>query len=223
VSQKRGRLDRTDDTPGPWFCSLLFNTSEECKKQTHLISHTLPHLAVDVLNKPPTVGSEEKKRSRETEENCWVMILKVGPFEKWAHSVAFLNLWTEKTRGKMRRLERGLDLFHMYKNAYKLKLWAQPASRDACLQSFYHPPLPAETTLSNVASESNETFLEEGEMEVSEQKAIGMSLEEMQLVFAPAGPMDGTIVKQIKEVHQKLEASKRKQKRIKIKQEPVLV
>ena len=30
---------------GPWFVSLLFNTSEGPKKQTHLCAHTYPHHA----------------------------------------------------------------------------------------------------------------------------------------------------------------------------------
>jgi hypothetical protein len=108
--------------PGPWFCCLLFNTSTtKCKKQTHLIAHTLPHLAVDVLNKASPL--QEKS-------DCWVAILKIGPFEKWCDCVSFLQLWTNHTRGKLRRLERGMELFYAYHQQYQLRAWLQSKTRD---------------------------------------------------------------------------------------------
>jgi len=110
--------------PGPWFCSLLLNTSETSKKQTHLIAHTMPHLALDIFNKSKTDASY-----------CWVMLLKIGPFEKWSEAVAFLNLWTDKTRGKSRRLERGLELFSMYGHVHSLCLWGQTQTQEEILQN----------------------------------------------------------------------------------------
>jgi hypothetical protein len=109
--------------PGPWFCSLLLNTSETSKKQTHLIAHTMPHLAVDIFNKSKTDKSY-----------CWVILLKIGPFDVWSEAVAFLNLWTDKTRGKSRRLERGLELFSMYGNAHNLCLWGQTKTQAEILE-----------------------------------------------------------------------------------------
>jgi hypothetical protein len=46
---------------GPWFCSLFFNTStsEKCKKQTHIVAHTYPHLVLDAMNR-----KEGKRRCR---------------------------------------------------------------------------------------------------------------------------------------------------------------
>jgi hypothetical protein len=90
--------------PGPWFCTLLFNTG---KKKTHLIAHTLPHLALDALNR---------------EGGGWIIILKVGPFEHWTASVSFLALWTSHVNG---RLERGLELYMSYRTVYNLQLWAR--------------------------------------------------------------------------------------------------
>lgn len=98
---------------GPWFCCLLFNTAKKSKKKTHLIAHTLPHLALDVLN-----------QHDDDEPCCWIMLLKVGPFQHWAASVRFLDLWLPM-RGKKKRLERGLELYMCYRTAYSLHLWTQ--------------------------------------------------------------------------------------------------
>jgi len=110
---------------GPWFCSLFFNTSSECKKQTHLEAHTYPHLAEDALN-----------RGNTSDKECWVTILKVGPFEKWEHAVTFRDLWASHTRGKMFRLERGIHLYKQYKDAYNLKVWAQTENSTDALKRY---------------------------------------------------------------------------------------
>lgn len=106
---------------GPWFCALLFNTSEECKKQTHLLAHTLPHLAPDVLNKSES-------------DDCWVTIIKVGPFEVWDECVAYLNLWTLRTRGRLRRLERGIEIFRKYAKPLGLTFWYQNETRETIME-----------------------------------------------------------------------------------------
>ena len=179
---------------GPWFCSLIFNASQRSKKQTHLIAHTLPHLAVDILNKP---ASDDKKRSREEEEECWVMILKIGPFEQWQNAMAFLNLWTSKTRGKMRRLERGFELFNDYKDSYGLKLWAQQVDRETSLRNFYHPVGGSGGTTSNAP------ILIKDEFEQDEEPENQMTLEELKSIFS-VQRLDSVRVKTIKETHQKL-------------------
>jgi hypothetical protein len=128
---------------------------EDCKKQTHLIAHTMPHLAVDVLNKMP------KRKSKQT--NCWVMILKIGPFNVWSDAVSFLNLWTEKTRGKARRLERGLELYEMYRTEHDLQIWGQTHTREEMIEKYKEstlssgdvvqplPPPPAKRAKKNLA------------------------------------------------------------------------
>ena len=114
----------THTTPGgqgPWFVALLFNTSDDCKKQTHLVAHTHPHMAMDILNKPVT--SDRKKKERD--ENYWIIMMKVGPFDDWTKCVEYLHLWSNKIRGPMRRLERGLEIFSKYRLQLNLTMWAQ--------------------------------------------------------------------------------------------------
>lgn len=108
---------------GPWFCALLFNTAHDSKKQIHLIAHTLPHLACDMLN-----------RNGVNNTDCWVIVLKIGPFECWDTAVAFLTQWMSRKRGKQRRLERGLELFAQYSHPYNLMLWSQRLDQDAVRQ-----------------------------------------------------------------------------------------
>lgn len=105
---------------GPWFCTLLFNTSDECKKQTHLLAHTMPHLACDMLN-------------RTESDDCWVILIKVGPFQVWDDCVAYLNLWTSRTRGRIRRMERGIEIFKHYAPRLGLTFWYQPNNKETVL------------------------------------------------------------------------------------------
>lgn len=104
----------TPGSLGPWFCALFFNTSAESKKKTHLVAHTLPHVACDALN-----------RSGVTSGDRWIMILKVGPFAEWNAALAFLEQWMSRKRGKQRRLERGIELYAAYRERYGLVLWGQ--------------------------------------------------------------------------------------------------
>ncbi|MBX9635990.1 MAG: hypothetical protein K2Q45_00375 [Nitrosomonas sp.] len=109
----------------------------------------MPHLAVDVLN---TEKKRKRKRGNQADEEddeeakrdnastaaveCWIMILKIGPFNVWSDAVAFLNLWTGKTRGKARRLERGLELYEQYGKEYSLNLWGQSIDKSTALNVF---------------------------------------------------------------------------------------
>ncbi len=199
---------------GPWFCSLLFNCSRKAKKQTHLVAHTLPHLAIDYLNKPTSLAptaSEEKKRVRQDDEECWVMILKIGPFEKLTNAVAFLNLWMSKTRGKMRRLERGIELYNDYKDAYKLKMWVQQTNRDECLKHFYNPAAPPQS-----GAAAAEPFFMLEDVEDEECAENQMSLDALKRIFCTE-TLDGINVSSIKNTHQKLTASVKKKKKKKQK------
>lgn len=99
---------------GPWFCALFFNTSTDSKKQTHLIAHTLPHLACDMLNRNGAASGDS-----------WIIMLKIGPFSDWNVAIAFLEQWMSRKRGKQRRLERGVELFALYRQQYGLVLWSQ--------------------------------------------------------------------------------------------------
>lgn len=108
---------------GPWFVALLFNTSDECKKQTHLVAHTFPHLATDILNK----SSKDNK-------SYWIVMAKVGPFENWSQCVMYLNMWTFKTRGRKKRLERGIELWRELGMKMNLTMWTQTSERDEVLE-----------------------------------------------------------------------------------------
>jgi len=120
---------------GPWFCTLYFNASQskKCKKQTFIIACSMPHLALDALN----VGSAELRASRQADGECWVMILKIGPFERWNDAQRFMAAWTAQTRGKGRRIDRGMELFHSYRERYKLQAWGQFRTRNECVDAFF--------------------------------------------------------------------------------------
>lgn len=115
--------------PGPWFCALYFNLADSkgTKKQTDLRVHTYPLLFERVMNGPKaaSVGSQG-----------WVIIMMVGHFERWEDAVAYHTLWASQTRGKFRRIQRGLDLFHEYAEQYKLRLWAQPLKRNEAIKAW---------------------------------------------------------------------------------------
>ncbi len=74
---------------GPWFAALLLNVSSGSKKQTHLVGHTFPQLAEDVLNKTSGKGKAQ-----------WVMVNKVGPFQEWSQCLGYLNEWAKQVRGQ---------------------------------------------------------------------------------------------------------------------------
>lgn len=120
---------------GPWFVCLLFNTSEKSKKQTHLLAHTHPHLIVEYLNK----GSANKNNE---DANCWVIIIKVGPFTNWQQCVAYLNLWTDKTRGKSRRIERGIEIFTEYYKTMGLVMWVQRDEKEVAIKKMTEKDQP---------------------------------------------------------------------------------
>jgi len=133
---------------GPWFCSLFFNTATKCKKKTHLETHTYPHLTVDALNK--NLFNEEGKRIRKqqqeaNEDHCWIIILKVGPFNELHHAQNFQRQWAHKTRGKWIRVRRGVKLFKLYFEEYKLKLWVQRETQENAVNSFFQQEIMEET------------------------------------------------------------------------------
>jgi hypothetical protein len=127
---------------GPWFCSLFFNTSSTCKKQTHVEAHTYPHFVVDALNK--TIQRDQKT-------DCWVIMLKVGPFDEWSVAEGFRDLWVAHTRGKQCRLERGVLLYHTYCLQYSLRLWVQSTARESMIELFFTER--PESNLSNLLLE----------------------------------------------------------------------
>lgn len=177
--------------PGPYFCTLFFNTSVKCKKQTHLFAHTFPHLAIDVLNK---TQSAEKRRAREESDDCWIMMLKVGPFCRWDQCCSFLQLWSDKTRGKEKRFNRGVELFWRYQASLGLKMWVQTKERDQAVYDTFNATEKA-------------TLLEEDEPISKKCAKEEMTLANLSNLFAN----DATLcVRQIKEANAAVDPPKRK-------------
>jgi hypothetical protein len=186
---------------GPWFCAFIVNTATRPKKYTHVVAHTLPHLVVDALNRTAAatttevVPGKEKKRPREDNNNnndCWIMVFKIGPFSHWADSVAFLNQWICKTRGKHHRMERGLELFSMYREQFHLCLWTQTRKRDEALEYYWdHQPV-IETTLPTIASPP--LLPEQQQEEKTQQQQFSTWIEETRSLFVnPAQPTLATL------------------------------
>jgi hypothetical protein len=112
---------------GPWFVALLFNTSppsvhdKKHKDQTELVAHTYPHLMVDVLNaKHP--------------HSVWIILMKVGPFERWADCSAFARTWSAKTRGRAARIEKGIRLWH--ESPRDMTLWLQTQDKNVLVEDY---------------------------------------------------------------------------------------
>jgi hypothetical protein len=104
---------------GPWFVAMLVNVSDKHKKHTHILAHTYPDLAIDVLNKgnkcvDPTGNA-----------NFWIILMKVGPFLSWSTCLSYLNMWAFKTRGQSKRIEYGVELYLKFCEPLRLTLWVQ--------------------------------------------------------------------------------------------------
>ncbi len=152
---KKKKMTSVPGGLGPYFCSIFFNTSSKCKKQTHPVAHTYPHLIGDRMNSQIIRGNQERKREREEDEECWVQILKIGPFNSWNECRKFLSTWIFRTRGKKRRLERGVELARQYEK----HILVQKIPRDEAVENFYKnieaihfdkeeaPPAPKRQTL----------------------------------------------------------------------------
>lgn len=142
---------------GPWFCALYFNLADSkgTKKQTDLRVHTYPLLFERVMNGPKASSVGGKG---------WVIIMMVGHFERWQDAVAYHTLWASQTRGKFRRIQRGLDLFNAYHKKYNLRLWAQPLTRTKAIQAWtraYKEERPRSTRLSYSKVDASEKKLME--------------------------------------------------------------
>lgn len=112
---------------GPWFCALYFNLAKGPKKQTDLRVHTYPLLFERIMN-GPKAGSVGGKG--------WVIIMMIGHFNNWNDAIAFHTLWSKQTRGKNRRIQRGLHLFNNYTKKYGLQMWVQPLTRTKAIKAW---------------------------------------------------------------------------------------
>lgn len=134
---------------GPWFCAFVVNTGKDPKKHTHVVSHSMPHLVVDALNRAG---------------GCWIILLKIGPFNVWRESLAFLQAWLYQTRGKIHRIERGYELYKHYAERYCLYLWSQTRTRDDAIAYWQQlpppppPPLPSSNGAAATATTATVTM-----------------------------------------------------------------
>lgn len=176
---------------GPWFCAFVVNTAHKPKKHTHVVAHSMPHLVVDALNRTtatPATTVAAKKRERDEEdndassENCWIIVFKIGPFERWADSVAFLAQWLSRTRGKIHRIERGLQLFSAYREQFNLCLWTQTRQKEEALAHFHakQPWMGASDGSAPVGSAGGEAAREEP------RRRYGESIKKARSLFGPA-------------------------------------
>ena len=131
---------------GPWFVAMLVNVSKRHKKHTHILAHTYPHLAIDILNKGNTSIDPTGNA------NFWIMLIKVGPFYEWEKCLSYLNLWAFKTRGQSKRIEYGIELYLNYCEQLSLTLWVQTKDKGF----FQIPRAIVKTTNDNEVEDDNE-------------------------------------------------------------------
>ena len=95
--------------PGPWFSFMLVNVGKKpsVKKQTEIRCHSYPCLVQRVKN----LNSPED----------WQILIQIGPFLSWDNAIRFSHLWSNKTRGQMPRIAKGIFLgIHFRNEGYKL-------------------------------------------------------------------------------------------------------
>ena len=106
---------------GPWFCALYISLARGAKKQTDLRVHTYPILFERLMNGP---------KATSTGNDGWALVMMIGHFDYFKDALSFYTLWSKQTRGKLRRIQRGSDLFNTYYKTYELRLWTQPMKRN---------------------------------------------------------------------------------------------
>lgn len=185
---------------GPWFCAFVVNTANRPKKYTHIVAHTMPHLVVDALNQNKVSGSSKKRLREDEKDGCWILVFKIGPFNYWMDSVLFLNQWLCKTRGKTHRMEKGLELFALYREQFHLCMWTQTREREDALQHFQHKqPVVVITPVLEIAAAAAAAIQEkkkedEEETEESKIEAFKKWLEDTRALFTrPEQPTLGAI------------------------------
>lgn len=57
----------------------------------------------------------------------------VGPFGVWEEAVTFHRLWCQQTRGKVRRIQRGVRLYMHFRKRYNLTMELQTKQKPEIL------------------------------------------------------------------------------------------
>lgn len=104
---------------GPWFVALLWNTTQS-KKQTEIVAHTYPHLFTQVYN------NKDKNA-------FWVILMKMGPFDEWSKCVILCQQWSQKTRDRVARIEKGITL---HQKMDDITLWIQTKDRETIKKEY---------------------------------------------------------------------------------------
>lgn len=106
---------------GPWFVALLWNTNQS-KKQTEIVAHTYPHLFTQFYN------NKDKNA-------FWVILMKIGPFDEWSKCTKLCQQWSQKTRDRVARIEKGITL-HQKMTDTKTTLWIQTKDRETIRKEY---------------------------------------------------------------------------------------
>lgn len=130
----------------PDIFPLVMNRSMHKSSAHDLYSHS--HASVSTKRQRISTSSETGKdeNEEENEENVklvngvgWVLMQIVGPFKSWTNCHNYLRLWDKKTRGKTRRLERGVVLFSKYAHSdhEELTFWGQTKTKQTIVNNYH--------------------------------------------------------------------------------------
>ena len=89
--------------PGPWFAFMLVNVGHKAsvKKQTEIRCHSHVQLVQELKNL--------------NSAGDWRILMCMGPFDDWDKAITFTSLWSNKTRGQMPRIAKGLYLANKFR------------------------------------------------------------------------------------------------------------
>jgi hypothetical protein len=112
---------------GPWAIALFVHTgSTSCKRQTEIRIETYPELVPWAHGQCGQPG--------------WVLVMMIGIFSSWEAAFLFYQQWIQPTRGKTRRIQRGLELLAKWCTTYHLCMWIQSKTLE---ETRTPPPPPA--------------------------------------------------------------------------------
>jgi hypothetical protein len=112
---------------GPWAIALLVHTGKgTSKRQTEIRIETYPELV--------------PWAHRQGGQPGWVIAMMVGVFESWRAALAFYHQWLQPTRGKTRRIQRGLELHEQWWKPYGLHMWIQSKTLEQVETEAAAPP-----------------------------------------------------------------------------------
>lgn len=97
---------------GPWVIALLVHTGKGAsKRQTEIRIDTYPELL--------------PWAHRQCGQHGWIVVMMIGIFESWHTALLFYHQWLQPTRGKTRRIQRGLELHGQWWRQHDLRMWVQ--------------------------------------------------------------------------------------------------